>query len=162
MIPCRLPGSAQESSLSGWGLSAWQESQISQNWQTLRQQKTPTATTRVALLSEGDAGDRVEQAGQRRGFHVSRVRGVAELERLLGAGSTDVLVVDTAHGHSQGVLDRVQWVKKRFPQVQVVGGNVATAAGALALSGAEFAGFMRNAGALAVEVDPEDETQSRA
>ena len=45
----------------------------------------------------------------------------------------DVLIVDTAHGHHQGVLDRVRWVKKNFPQVDVVGGNVATAAAARAL-----------------------------
>ena len=56
-----------------------------------------------------------------------------ERAELLVAAGVDVLVVDTAHGHSQGVLDRVQWVKKRFPQVQVVGGNVATASGAKAL-----------------------------
>ena len=53
-------------------------------------------------------------------------------EQLVAAG-VDVLVVDTAHGHSQGVLDRVSWVKKRFPQVQVIGGNIATADGARAL-----------------------------
>ncbi len=51
---------------------------------------------------------------------------------LVNAG-VDVLVVDTAHGHSKGVLDRVAWVKKHFPQVQVIGGNIATAAAALAL-----------------------------
>jgi IMP dehydrogenase len=45
----------------------------------------------------------------------------------------DVLVVDTAHGHHQGVLDRVRWAKKNFPQVDVVGGNVATAEAARAL-----------------------------
>ena len=55
------------------------------------------------------------------------------VEALVAAGA-DVLVVDTAHGHSQGVLDRVAWIKKRYPQVQVVGGNVATAAGAQALA----------------------------
>src|SRR5947208_6780331 len=48
------------------------------------------------------------------------------VDALVAAG-VDVIVVDTAHGHSQGVLDRVQWVKKRYPQVQVIGGNVATA-----------------------------------
>ena len=48
------------------------------------------------------------------------------VEALVDAG-VDVIVVDTAHGHSQGVLDRVQWVKKKFPQVQVIGGNIATA-----------------------------------
>ncbi len=55
------------------------------------------------------------------------------VEALVGAG-VDVIVVDTAHGHSQGVLDRVAWVKKRYPQVQVIGGNIATAAGAKALA----------------------------
>ena len=45
---------------------------------------------------------------------------------LVEAG-VDVIVVDTAHGHSQGVIDRVAWVKKTFPQVQVIGGNIATA-----------------------------------
>src|SRR6476661_876357 len=57
----------------------------------------------------------------------------ARVEALVGAG-VDVIVVDTSHGHSQGVLDRVQSVKKRFPHVQVIGGNVATAAGARALA----------------------------
>jgi len=45
----------------------------------------------------------------------------------------DVIVVDTAHGHTQGVLDRIRWVKKHFPDVQVLGGNVTTGEGALAL-----------------------------
>lgn len=48
------------------------------------------------------------------------------VKALVEAG-VDVLVVDTAHGHSQGVLDRVRWVKQHFPQVQVIGGNIATA-----------------------------------
>ncbi len=52
---------------------------------------------------------------------------------LLAAAGVDVLVVDTAHGHSQGVLDRVKWVKTRFPHIQVIGGNIATAAAAKAL-----------------------------
>ncbi len=42
----------------------------------------------------------------------------------------DVLVVDTAHGHSRGVLDRVAWIKQSFPEIQVIGGNIATAAAA--------------------------------
>ena len=53
-------------------------------------------------------------------------------EALIEAG-VDVIVVDTAHGHSQGVLDRVKWVKRNYPNVQVVGGNIATAAAARAL-----------------------------
>ena len=53
-------------------------------------------------------------------------------ERLAEAG-VDVLVVDTAHGHSQGVLDRVRWVKQTFPHIDVVGGNIATGDAARAL-----------------------------
>ncbi len=58
---------------------------------------------------------------------------------LLVKAGVDVIVVDTAHGHSQGVLDRVKWVKKNYPQVQVIGGNIATgdAAKALADHGAD-------------------------
>ena len=55
------------------------------------------------------------------------------VEQLVRAG-VDVLVVDTAHGHSAGVMDRVRWVKKHYPQVDVIAGNVATAAAALALA----------------------------
>ena len=47
--------------------------------------------------------------------------------------NVDVIVVDTAHGHSRGVLDRISWVKKHFPDIQVIGGNVTTGEGALAL-----------------------------
>ncbi len=54
------------------------------------------------------------------------------VEHLVEAGG-DVIVVDTAHGHAQGVLDRVLWVKKNFPKVEVIGGNIATASGAKAL-----------------------------
>jgi IMP dehydrogenase len=54
------------------------------------------------------------------------------VEALYKAG-VDVIVVDTAHGHSQGVLDRVAWVKLNFPELQVIGGNIATAAAAKAL-----------------------------
>ena len=53
-------------------------------------------------------------------------------ERMVKAG-VDVIIVDTAHGHHQGVLDRVRWVKRNYPQVQVIGGNIATAAAARAL-----------------------------
>ena len=54
------------------------------------------------------------------------------VEALVEAG-VDVIVVDTAHGHSQGVLDRVAWVKKHFPDIQVIGGNIASAEAAVAL-----------------------------
>ncbi len=52
---------------------------------------------------------------------------------LLVKAGVDVLVVDTAHGHSQGILDRVKWIKTHYPQVDVVGGNIATVAAAKAL-----------------------------
>jgi IMP dehydrogenase len=74
--------------------------------------------------------------------HLGRLRagaavGVGEgtderVAALLEAGA-DVLVVDTAHGHSQGVLDRVKWIKQRFPKAQVIAGNIGTADGAKAL-----------------------------
>ncbi len=51
----------------------------------------------------------------------------------LVAEDVDVIVVDTAHGHSKGVLDRVAWIKKKYPKLQVIGGNIATAEGARAL-----------------------------
>ena len=54
------------------------------------------------------------------------------IEALVAAG-VDVVIVDTAHGHSQGVIDRVAWTKKRFPSLQVVGGNIVTGDAALAL-----------------------------
>ena len=54
----------------------------------------------------------------------------------LAAAGVDVIVVDTAHGHSQGVIERVRWVKQNFPDVQVIGGNIATAGAARALADA--------------------------
>ncbi|GAC1039549.1 IMP dehydrogenase [Pseudomonas oryzihabitans] len=54
----------------------------------------------------------------------------------LVAAGVDVIVVDTAHGHSKGVIDRVRWVKETYPQVQVIGGNIATAEAAKALADA--------------------------
>ena len=59
--------------------------------------------------------------------------GTEERAEMLAEAGVDVIVVDTAHGHSQGVLDRVNWVKKNFPQVEVIGGNIATASAARAL-----------------------------
>ncbi|UCH52184.1 MAG: IMP dehydrogenase, partial [Pseudomonadota bacterium] len=70
-------------------------------------------------------------------------KGTEERVEQLVAAEVDVVVVDTAHGHSQGVLQRVQWIKKNFPAVQVIGGNIATADAAKAL---------RDAGADAVKV----------
>ncbi|MFY9329051.1 MAG: IMP dehydrogenase [Georgfuchsia sp.] len=59
--------------------------------------------------------------------------GTEERATLLAEAGVDVLVVDTAHGHSDGVLKRVTWVKKNFPLVEVIGGNIATGDAAKAL-----------------------------
>ncbi|MCL1623571.1 IMP dehydrogenase [Moraxella sp. Tifton1] len=61
----------------------------------------------------------------------------------LAAADVDVIIVDTAHGHSKGVIDRVAWIKKNYPNMQVIGGNIATGDAALALM---------DAGANAVKV----------
>ena len=66
----------------------------------------------------------------------------ARVEALIAA-DVDIIVVDTAHGHSKGVIDKVSWIKKHFPHVQVIGGNIATGDAAKAL---------RDAGADAVKV----------
>ena len=59
--------------------------------------------------------------------------GTEERVELLVKAGVDVLVVDTAHGHSAGVIERLRWVKQNFPKVDVIGGNIATGAAALAL-----------------------------
>ena len=59
--------------------------------------------------------------------------GTEERVELLVRAGVDAIVVDTAHGHSAGVLERVRWVKTHFPQIDVIGGNIATGSAALAL-----------------------------
>ncbi len=73
------------------------------------------------------------------GAAVSVGKGTEERVTALVEAGVDVLVVDTAHGHSQGVLDRIRWIKDHFPDVQVIGGNIATgdAARALVEAGAD-------------------------
>jgi IMP dehydrogenase len=76
-----------------------------------------------------------DELGQLRvGAAVGTAADTEERVEALVAAGVDVVVVDTSHGQSQGVLERVRWVKRTYPQVQVVGGNVATAAGAQALA----------------------------
>ncbi|MCE1172554.1 MAG: IMP dehydrogenase [Azovibrio sp.] len=70
----------------------------------------------------------------RAGAAVGVGAGTEERVELLVEAGVDVIVVDTAHGHSQGVLDRVRWVKQNFPHVEVIGGNIATAEAARALA----------------------------
>ncbi|MEY4684401.1 MAG: hypothetical protein RLZ25_860 [Pseudomonadota bacterium] len=74
-----------------------------------------------------------EQERLRVGAAVSTGAGTEERIEALSAAGVDVIVVDTAHGHSQGVLDRVRWVKQNFPKIQVIGGNIATGEAAKAL-----------------------------
>ncbi|MGB7482081.1 MAG: IMP dehydrogenase [Castellaniella sp.] len=73
------------------------------------------------------------QGQLRVGAAVGVGEGTDERVEKLAAAGVDVIVVDTAHGHSAGVIDRVRWVKKHYPNIQVIGGNIATAAAARAL-----------------------------
>jgi len=76
---------------------------------------------------------RDDQGKLRVGAAVGVGEGTEERVEALVKAGVDVLVVDTAHGHSAGVAERIRWVKRHYPQVDVIGGNVATGAGALAL-----------------------------
>ncbi len=87
----------------------------------------------IIKTSEKPLACKDEQGRLRVGAAVGVGEGTDERVTLLVEAGVDVIVVDTAHGHSQGVLDRVRWVKQNFPQVEVIGGNIATAAAALAL-----------------------------
>ncbi|CAD5367109.1 IMP dehydrogenase [Rubrivivax sp. A210] len=73
------------------------------------------------------------QGKLRVGAAVGVGEGTEERVELLVKAGVDALVVDTAHGHSAGVIERVRWVKRQYPQVDVIGGNIATGAAALAL-----------------------------
>ena len=74
-----------------------------------------------------------EQGKLRVGAAVGVGEGTEERVGLLAAAGVDVIIVDTAHGHAQGVLDRVRWVKRNFPSVELIGGNIATSEAARAL-----------------------------
>ncbi len=75
-----------------------------------------------------------DSQGQLRvGAAVGTGEGTEERVAALAKAGVDVLVVDTAHGHSKGVLDRIRWVKQNYPDIQVIGGNIATGAAAEAL-----------------------------
>jgi IMP dehydrogenase len=77
---------------------------------------------------------RDEHGKLRVGAAVGVGEGTEERVAALVEAGVDAIVVDTAHGHSKGVMDRVRWMKQNFPQVDVVGGNIATGAAALALA----------------------------
>ncbi len=77
---------------------------------------------------------RDEHGKLRVGAAVGVGEGTEERVAALVEAGVDAIVVDTAHGHSKGVIERVRWVKQNYPQVDVVGGNIATGAAALALA----------------------------
>ena len=77
---------------------------------------------------------RDESGRLRVGAAVGVGAGTEERVEALAKAGVDAIVVDTAHGHSQGVIERVRWVKRNFPHIDVVGGNIATGAAALALA----------------------------
>ena len=87
----------------------------------------------ILKSTEHPSASKDEHGKLRVGAAVGVGDGTEERVELLVAAGVDVIIVDTAHGHAQGVLDRVQWVKRQFPSVEVVGGNIATAAAARAL-----------------------------
>ncbi len=74
------------------------------------------------------------QGQLRVGAAVGVGEGTEERVELLVKAGVDALVVDTAHGHSAGVIDRVRWVKRHYPKVDVIGGNIASGGAALALA----------------------------
>ena len=93
----------------------------------------------IVKTTEFPNANKDEEGRLRVGAAVGTGGETEERVRALVEAGADVIVVDTAHGHSQGVIDRVKWVKQTFPDVQVIGGNIATAAAAkdLAAAGAD-------------------------
>ena len=87
----------------------------------------------ILKSSEHPLASKDDRGRLRAGAAVGVGEGTEERVALLAEAGVDVIVVDTAHGHSQGVLDRVRWVKTNFPHVEVIGGNIATGSAALAL-----------------------------
>jgi IMP dehydrogenase len=87
----------------------------------------------ILKSSEHPLASKDSQGRLRAGAAVGVGEGTEERVTLLAEAGVDVIVVDTAHGHSQGVLDRVRWVKTNFPHVEVIGGNIATGSAAMAL-----------------------------
>jgi len=88
----------------------------------------------ITKTSEHPDACKDEQGRLRVGAAIGVGEGGDERAEKLADAGVDVIVVDTAHGHTQGVLDQILWVKKRLPHVQVIGGNIATAAAAKALA----------------------------
>lgn len=88
----------------------------------------------ITKTSEHPDACKDEQGRLRVGAAVGVGEGDDKRAEKLAEAGVDVIVVDTAHGHTQGVLNQILWIKKNFPHVQVIGGNIATAAAAKALA----------------------------
>ena len=88
----------------------------------------------ITKTSEHPDACKDEQGRLRVGAAVGVGEGDDKRAEKLAEAGVDVIVVDTAHGHTQGVLNQILWIKKKFPHVQVIGGNIATAAAAKALA----------------------------
>ncbi|KKB63186.1 inosine-5-monophosphate dehydrogenase [Robbsia andropogonis] len=87
----------------------------------------------ILKATEHPAASKDDQGKLRVGAAVGVGKDAEERVEALVKAGVDVIVVDTAHGHSQGVLDRVKWIKRNYDGVEVIGGNIATAAAARAL-----------------------------
>ena len=87
----------------------------------------------ITKTSEHPDACKDEQGRLRVGAAVGVGEGDDKRAVKLAEAGVDVIVVDTAHGHTQGVLNQILWIKKQLPHVQVIGGNIATAAAALSL-----------------------------
>ena len=88
----------------------------------------------ITKTSEHPDACKDEQGRLRVGAAVGVGEGDDKRAEKLAEAGVDVIVVDTAHGHTQGVLNQIMWIKKRLPHIQVIGGNIATAAAAKALA----------------------------
>lgn len=82
---------------------------------------------------ENPLANKDEQGRLRVGAAIGTGSGTEERAEALIHAGVDVIVVDTAHGHSKGVLDRIRWIKAHYPDIQIIGGNIATKAAAEAL-----------------------------
>jgi IMP dehydrogenase len=87
----------------------------------------------IIKTSEHPFASKDSQGRLRTGAAVGVGAGTEERVASLVQAGVDIIVVDTAHGHSQGVLERIRWVKQHYPHVELIGGNIATAAAAHAL-----------------------------
>jgi IMP dehydrogenase len=88
----------------------------------------------IQKADEFPSGCKDHDGRLRAGAAVGTGTGTQERVTALVEAGVDVIVVDTAHGHSKGVLDMVRWIRRKFPETQIIGGNVVTADGALALA----------------------------